>query len=90
MRFKLVALFALLTHWKLIHILPEWHAHAETLAWCRWSGQMDRMAAAMSDGTKTCTWLLAGPYGRPNELQTFAAAAMQWLIDSAKLLTTGT
>jgi hypothetical protein len=87
MRLRLVILFALLLDWKLKHILPEWHAHAEALAMCKWNKDFDSIAEALGEDFKTCTWLLAGPYGRPNELPTMLVAATQWLIDSAKLLT---
>lgn len=39
---------------------------------------MDALADAMGNGSKTCSWLVACPYGRPQELQTIVAAAMQW------------
>lgn len=88
MRFKLVVLFALLMHWKLSHIQPEWRAHAEAAALCHWNRDLDSISEALGAGSKTCTWLLAGPYGRQGELWTIAGKAIQWLEDSIRTLTT--
>ncbi len=87
---SLIILIALLLYWKLRRVMPELHGPPEALAWCRRNGDIHAMADAMRDTTQTCASLLAAHLGRPNELQTFVAAAVQWLIDFARRLTTGT
>jgi len=88
MRFKLVVLFALLLHWRLEHIASELHAHAEALVLCHWNRDIDAMLEAMGDSSKTCTWLMAGPFGRRGEIWTIAGRAIQWLGEAVRLLTT--
>lgn len=86
MRFKLVVLFALLLHWKLEQIVPELRAHAEALASCHWNRDFDSISEALGEGFKTCTWLMAGPHGRPGELWTIVGHAVRWLDDSVRML----
>ena len=86
MRLRLVVLFALLFDWKLKHILPEWHPHAEALAMCRWHRDFDSISEALGESFKTCTWLMAGPHGRPGELWTIVGHAVRWLDDSVRML----
>ena len=73
---SLIILWALLFHWELLRILPEWQTHPDELASCRWNRDMDVLVVA------TCTSLYVGAHGRPHELQTATTAALQWLTDS--------
>lgn len=86
---SLVILLALLFDWRLMHSMPEPRTYTDALAWCHLTGQLDALAKAISTNTRTCASLLAAQYGHPNELQTMVAAAMQWLVDFARLLTAG-
>ena len=90
MRFSLVVLFALLLDWKLMHVVPDWRAHHDALALCRWNGQLGALAEQISNDPRTCTGLMAGPYGRPSEVPPVVATAVKWLVDFARRLTTGT
>jgi hypothetical protein len=88
MRLKLVILFALLLDLKLKQIVPELHAQAEAMAKCSWNRDFDAMAIAVGSASKTCTWILAGPHGRPGEVWTLASKVMLWLDESIRAITT--
>ena len=87
MRLKLVILWALLLHWSLKEIPNELNAHAGALALCRWNRDWDLIADALGNSSNTCTWILAGPHGRPGEVWTMASKLMLWLDDSIRAIT---
>lgn len=86
MRLNLVVLFALLVHWKLSHIVLNLRAQPEAVALCKWNRDIDAISEAIGLSTRTCTWLLAGPYGRQGELWTIVGHAVRWLDDSVLIL----
>ena len=69
--------------------MPGLHGPPEALAWCRRHRDIDALADVMPDITQTCASLLATQYGGPNGLRSLVAAVVQWLIDFARVLTTG-
>ena len=86
---SLVILWALLFHWQLTHVIPDLPIHYEALATCHWYGDATTLAQTVKAGSKSCAWLMSGPYGRPGELGQMLDYAIQWLVHSSSTAMAG-